>query len=137
MKGTYILVISLINNLYIKIGTLGTIQFKEGYYLYIGSAMGTKGPSTLINRVKRHILPQQNKKIHWHIDYLLDNKDVSFVKIYLIPSVLRLECIIAQELILVSDDIIKNFGSSDCGCNSHLLYFKSFSGLEALKIINP
>ena len=106
MKGIYILVIYLNNDRALKIGALGTISFKKGYYLYIGSAMGTTGSSTLPNRVLRHVKPSKNKEIHWHIDYLLDEDSSFIIKTYLIPSSLKLECLIAQELFTNSDGFI-------------------------------
>ncbi|MFX0070984.1 MAG: DUF123 domain-containing protein [Candidatus Hermodarchaeota archaeon] len=125
MKGTYILVNFIDEETEISIGSLGKIQFKEGFYLYVGSAMGKKGSSTLINRVKRHLLPSEDKKTHWHIDYFLADNHSHVIKICLIPSHQKLECIIAQELLEVSDNHIKDFGSSDCKCKSHLLFFNS------------
>lgn len=127
MKGTYILVIFIPEDIKISVGSLGTIPFKEGYYFYVGSAMGVSGSATLINRVKRHVLPPEKKKIHWHIDYLLQNKKSLLIRIDLIPSSQRLECLVAQELLNLSDDFIENFGSSDCNCKSHLLYLKNLT----------
>ncbi len=132
MKGSYILVIFFGTGKEIRIGALGKIFFSNGYYCYIGSGMGNIGSSTLLNRVKRHILNQSEKKIHWHIDYMLADTASIITKIYLIPSIERLECIIAQELSNYSDDFIKNFGSSDCNCESHLFYFKNFTKLSKL-----
>lgn len=125
MKGTYILVIFVPEEVIIRIGSLGRIIFKEGYYLYVGSAMGKSGSSTLINRVKRHVKKKELKKVHWHVDYFLNNEMVNMIKIYLIPSQKKLECLIAQELLEISDGCIMNFGSSDCYCKSHLIYFKN------------
>jgi len=124
MKGSYILVIFLKANSIIKIGSLGRISFPNGYYLYVGSGMGNFGSTTLINRIKRHLLNSDQKKLHWHIDYLLKNTNSIITQLYLIPSLKYLECIIAQELGEISEDKIKNFGSSDCKCKSHLFYFK-------------
>ena len=126
MKGTYILVIFIDEDIKVAIGSLGIILFKKGYYFYVGSAMGASGSTTLINRVKRHILPPEKKKTHWHIDYLLQENPL-LIKIYLIPSSQRLECIIAQELLSISDGFIENFGSSDCNCVSHLVYLKNLN----------
>ncbi len=126
MKGTYILVIYIKEDKKIPVGSLGIIPFKKGYYFYIGSAMGISGSATLINRVKRHILPPEKKKTHWHIDYLLQETPL-LIRIYLIPSSQRLECIIAQELLNISDGFIENFGSSDCNCVSHLVYLKNLN----------
>jgi Uri superfamily endonuclease len=125
MKGAYILLIYVKKKINISIGSLGPIQFKKGFYSYIGSAMGNTGSTTLLNRVKRHLSPPEKKKLHWHIDYLLQNENSLILKLYLIPSSQKLECLISQELSRISDDKIIDFGSSDCTCISHLLYFKS------------
>lgn len=124
MKGTYILVINVSEDSLLSIGSLGNIKFKEGSYLYVGSALGT-GSTSLENRLKRHI--SNIKKIHWHIDYLLASKVSTLSKIYIIPTPLRLECVIAQEIQKKSELNIKRFGSTDCSCESHLFYFKEFS----------
>lgn len=54
MKGSYILVVFVQKNVDLIIGALGKITFRKGFYLYVGSAMGHSGATTLINRVKRH-----------------------------------------------------------------------------------
>ncbi len=125
MKGSYILVIFLSKQVKVEIGALGALSFSKGYYLYVGSAMGNIGSTTLENRVKRHLTDSANKKIHWHIDYLL-NEGFSITKLYIVPSLMRLECVIARDIKEVSDSYIKNFGSTDCSCKSHLFYFKEF-----------
>lgn len=132
MKGSYIIIIFLQKNIGIIIGALGNVEFKNGFYVYIGSAMGNSGSTTLINRVRRHVSPSESKKIHWHIDYLLDNKYTSIFCIYLIPSLQNLECLIANELLNIADSHISKFGSSDCHCESHLLYFEDFKQLKQL-----
>ncbi|MEE9379676.1 MAG: GIY-YIG nuclease family protein [Candidatus Lokiarchaeia archaeon] len=132
MKGSYILVIFSGKGREIRIGALGNIFFSKGFYLYVGSGMGNTGASTLVNRVKRHILNHTEKRIHWHIDYLLNSKYTIVYCIYLIPSLQNIECLIANELLNISDGHIKKFGSSDCLCDSHLLYFKDFKSLKKL-----
>ena len=124
MQGSYILVINVNADTDILIGKLGNFIFKEGTYCYIGSAMGKIGSSSLENRIKRHISFPKQKNKHWHIDYLLENKDVSLIKLFLIPHKQKLECMLAQELLNMSDSFIERFGSSDCDCQSHLTYFK-------------
>jgi Uri superfamily endonuclease len=125
MKGSYLLEIYLESDIEIIVGALGNINFNKGFYFYVGSAMGEYGSSTLTNRVKRHFLNKNEKKIHWHIDYLLVDIDSLITKTYLIPSKYPLECIIAKEFSALCDDSIKNFGSSDCNCTSHLFYFEN------------
>ena len=125
MKGSYILVVYIERDIQIHVGALGFIIFKKGFYFYIGSAMGEYGSSTLLNRVKRYFLSKNEKKIHWHIDYLLADLHTIIIKTYLIPSKYPLECIIAREFSEICDKSIRNFGSSDCKCISHLFYFKN------------
>ena len=90
--------------------------------------MGSSGSSSsLENRIKRHLRFPDQKKRHWHIDYLLESKGADIIKFYLIPNKTRLECALANELINLSGNYIKNFGCSDCNCESHLIYFKDIS----------
>lgn len=131
MKGSYIIIIFLPNHSIDKIGSLGDLSFPPGFYFYVGSAMGN-GSTSLENRIKRHISSSENKKTHWHVDYLLNDQNSFLERIYIIPSKQRLECVIAREILEVSDNYIKNFGSSDCPCRSHLLYFENFTQLSKL-----
>jgi Uri superfamily endonuclease len=64
MKGTYALIIELASDERISVGKLGKINFKKGYYLYVGS-----GQNSLEARIARHL--RKRKKKFWHIDYLL------------------------------------------------------------------
>ena len=123
MKGLYILVIFLSKSTLIKVGALGNIEFKKGYYLYVGSAMGSRGSTTLLNRTIRHLKCSPSKKLHWHIDYFLENEYTEIVRIHLFPISIDLECNIANSLLFHSDNCINGFGCSDCVCKSHLLYF--------------
>ncbi|MFX1236698.1 MAG: DUF123 domain-containing protein [Promethearchaeota archaeon] len=117
------MVIYISKDTQIKIGSLGFVQFFKGYYLYVGSAMGQKGSSTLLNRIKRHISPPENKNKHWHVDYLLESPNACVQKLILIPIKHKIECLIAKELSQKAESAIKGFGSSDCRCLSHLFYF--------------
>ena len=126
MKGSYCLIINVKKDTKIKIGKkLGVINFKKGYYVYVGSAM-----NSLEARVKRHL--SDNKKKHWHIDYLLLNKNTEIKKVYTKESNEKLECKIAEKII-ENEDSIANFGCSDCKCRSHLIYFEN-SKLANLKV---
>ncbi len=132
MKGSYILLIYIPNETRIKIGSLGMLPFPKGYYLYVGSAMGSNSSTSLENRVKRHISDFRLKKLFWHIDYFLASEISVMIKIYLIPSLIRLECVLAGEIFSVCDNYIKDFGSSDCFCSSHLMYFKDFHEIRRI-----
>ena len=129
MTGTYILVIYIEKEKELTVGALGLRKFKKGFYLYVGSAMGRAGSSTLLNRVKRHVRPFSQKKNHWHIDYLLENESVKIIQIFLIPSTNKIECLISDELHDNCDGFIKNFGSSDCSCVSHLYFFSKYDNI--------
>ena len=126
MKGSYCLIINVEKDTKIKIGKkLGIINFKKGCYVYVGSAM-----NSIESRVKRHL--SDNKKKHWHIDYLLLNKNSKIKKIYTKESGEKLECEIAKKII-ENEESIADFGCSDCKCHSHLIYFKN-SKLANLKV---
>lgn len=90
-------------------------NLKKGYYIYTGSAM-----KYLSKRIKRHL--RKEKKFFWHIDYLIPHLEK--VKIFPIYSSVRIECLISRELEVISDGFVKNFGSSDCSCKSHLYYMR-------------
>ena len=132
MKGSYILLVFLSDERRIQIGSMGLLTFPKGYYLYIGSAMGSNSSTSLENRVKRHISESNLKKLFWHIDYLLASNISVLIKLYLIPSLIRLECVLAGEILSVCDNYIKDFGSSDCFCSSHLMYFNDFKEIERI-----
>ena len=114
MKGCYCLTIHLKNAKKIKVGKLGNINFKKGYYVYVGSAM-----NSLESRLKRHL--SEDKKLHWHIDYLLKKAEITCI-IY--NENKKVECELSQFLKTKTDGV-KNFGCSDCECESHLYYFKN------------
>jgi len=48
----------------LRIGKLGIHNLPHGYYVYVGSALGG-----LASRLRRHL--RSEKRLHWHIDYLL------------------------------------------------------------------
>jgi Uri superfamily endonuclease len=110
--GSYILLINLPEEETITIGRLPARHFHQGYYAYVGSAL-----NGLKARLEHHL--RENKKLHWHIDYLL--KKASITCIIACESEYRVECIIAQALSRQFDSI-PGFGSSDCHCKSHLFF---------------
>ncbi len=62
---SYQLFIKVTKEINLKVGKLGRFISLVGSYVYIGSA------KTNINkRIERHLA---KKKLHWHIDYLLNN----------------------------------------------------------------
>jgi Uri superfamily endonuclease len=124
MKGTYCLVIEIPSDIVIGTTASGNLDFKKGYWLYIGSAQGTAS-TNLANRLDRHF--RHEKKIHWHIDHLLTSH-VNLVDTVWAESTGEYECKVAQYLEGKKEFIwgLKGFGSSDCkkSCKSHTLYFQ-------------
>ncbi len=108
---SYTLILYLENDTKIKIGALGEIYFKEGFYTYTGS--GDR------SRIKRHKRMSEKREgsIWWHIDYLNSN---SLTYIDKIISSETPECIVASK---IGGKYIEGFGCSDCSCFSHLSYF--------------
>jgi Uri superfamily endonuclease len=116
-KGTYILKMKMDKPFEITIGKLGRFTFPAGHYLYFGSAM-----NGLNARISRHM--RSKKQLHWHIDYFLQKATI--VDIWYVESEERLECRLCIEATKLPGAHIpvKGFGSSDCRCTSHLLFFK-------------
>jgi len=114
MKGSYLLLIKLDINKFIKYGKNKNNYFKKGYYVYIGSAL-----NNLEKRIERHL--KINKKKHWNIDYFLEYGIIK--NIYYKENNYREECYIAGLLNKIFLPI-PNFGSSDCNCKTHLFYVK-------------
>ena len=116
MKGSYCLLINCKKSQLIKVGRLGTIKFKKGFYLYIGSAL-----NGIERRVSRHL--GKRKRNFWHIDYFLSNCYVSIYSLYCINSDKKIECDIAGIIKKIAIPV-KGFGSSDCKCESHLFFVR-------------
>jgi len=110
-RGCYIIVMRLMRDRKIKIGSLGTVQFAKGFYLYVGSAK-----ANLTQRIARH--RSRRKKLFWHIDYLREYAD--FCAALPVRTNADLECDLARALKGISRWTIPAFGSSDCACESHL-----------------
>jgi len=115
LKGIYCLIGKLTSDSDIRVGSLGRISFKEGYYAYVGSAM-----NNLEKRVERHF--SKNKRIRWHIDYLIaDPSFIPMTAIYRETENKEEEHRLAS-LINGKGRPIPFFGSSDCNCPSHLFF---------------
>ncbi len=114
--GSYLIILRLSKRVSVKVGRLGSVNFKRGYYTYVGSAK-----KNLSKRIERHW--ELRKKLFWHIDYL---RAVAEFHVALpVRSCDDLECDIAKKLKFIADSEVKNFGSSDCNCSSHLFWTES------------
>lgn len=119
-RGSYILIIEIPHKVNVKVGALGTVTFPQGFYAYCGSAMGGLGA-----RINRHL--RREKKIRWHVDYLLEEGGVK--RLIYAPTHERLECQLAQRFGEVFHSF-PGFGSSDCGCPSHLFFSEELQALQ-------
>ena len=134
MKGAYILIFRCKKETKINVGSLDTIHFKKGFYVYVGSAM-----NDLLSRVRRHfnVSKETSHKRKWHVDYLLTSQDFELVASVLFPSINKIECKVSRFFESNATTTVKKFGSTDCSkCKGHLHYFPSlkeiFNVLEAL-----
>jgi sugar fermentation stimulation protein A len=119
-RGTYILLIEILHEVNVKVGVLGSLTFPQGFYAYCGSAMGGLGA-----RINRHL--RREKKIRWHVDYLLEKGRVRGVLFAVTNE--RLECRLAECLGNVFNNY-PGFGSSDCHCPSHLFFSEDLPTLQ-------
>jgi sugar fermentation stimulation protein A len=125
MRGSYCILIHLSRDVRIKVGALGNRLFHKGVYAYVGSARGG-----LEARVGRHL--RSSKKKRWHIDYLLSKAEV-FSLVTVSSDDRSVECQISRALLACdgASALVPRFGSSDCKCAAHLIYF----GDVALEIV--
>ena len=116
-KGIYQLLIYLPKNTSIVIGKKGRFRFPKGHYIYTGSAR-----NGLERRVERHL--NKDKKHFWHIDYLLDQALIQ--KIFLFTNSKFGECALNLKTLRKpgAKVIMPKFGSSDCSCAAHLIFFE-------------
>jgi Uri superfamily endonuclease len=117
MKGIYILLIKISRTAKAKIGSLGEITLPKGTYAYVGSAQ-----NSLEKRIARH--KSKNKKIFWHIDYVLALKCAKIIKVFCKKAGKAEECKTARKLSKTGTSV-KNFGCSDCKCESHFFRIKN------------
>ena len=114
--GTYLLRLTVSQPLAVRFGRFQSgrlIDVPSGDYLYAGSALAQKGPTSLARRLLRHAsrsdpqsshairaamlqlfpqlalgpIPLQSptaKKLRWHVDFLLDEAAVDLTAVYLI-----------------------------------------------------
>lgn len=113
-EGDYCVVLYLDRDVSIEVGSKGIINFQKGYYVYIGSAK-----VNLSKRLDRH--RRKRKQKHWHLDYLRGYCEI--IATLPIRTQDDLECVIAKAIKDISDWSVRQFGSSDCNCDTHLYGF--------------
>lgn len=109
--GSYLLILTLGKDRTLRVGSLGRLSFRKGFYIYVGSAK-----TKLQKRIERHL--RVKKTFHWHIDYLTSRADG--LRAVPIRSADDLEHDLAASLMTLSDGSVPRFGSSDCACGTHL-----------------
>jgi len=114
-RGAYFLILETPSRK-IKIGSLGEICFKNGFYIYVGSAR-----LNLFQRIKRHL--RKRKKFRWHIDYL--TQVAKRIRAIPVMTSKNLECEMAEKLSFIAEETISGFGAGDCSCKTHLFYFSA------------
>lgn len=120
------MIIRIGKTLSLNVGALGRVKIERGYYVYVGSAF-----NSLEARIKRHL--SGDKRIHWHVDYLLAHEDAMIEDVIFTADKRRLECLISKGL--ENQGSIWGFGCSDCKCRSHLHYYKDL-GVAKNAILN-
>jgi len=113
LKGIYVLIIELDENVDINVGALGALRLAKGFYAYVGSAQ-----TNFAKRIGRHLGKEKRK--FWHIDYVLDHPASKIVRIFAVNADKNHECKIARR-ISEKGNGISGFGCSDCNCRSHLV----------------
>jgi len=118
IAGTYALILRVENPVHLEVGRLGKLQLVPGFYLYCGSA---RGPGGVKARVDRHL--RKRKKHRWHIDYV--SSQVPIVDVWYSYAEFWHECHWAETAVAWADNQIPyaGFGSSDCHCDAHLIYY--------------
>ena len=128
------------------------VTIAAGRYVYVGSAMGRSGATALAGRLLRHatraggrpphaireamirafaavglgnppLRPPSLKRLHWHVDYLLDVPVVALEQVTVIRAEARLESALARQLATLpgASPLLIGLGASDAPEETHLL----------------
>ena len=105
----------------LTVGRLGVLSF-DGWYVYVGSALGPGG----LKRLQRHFdyADRHDAPMRWHVDALLGAGALRGAVVGVTNE--RLECLLADGLSATHLPAFKGFGSSDCGCVTHLFGAPSY-----------
>jgi Uri superfamily endonuclease len=125
-SGTYAIIFYCRLTAPVCIGRLGILHLHPGWYVYLGSALGTGG---LRSRLKHHCGVVE--KPHWHLDYVHHHLDIK--EIWFQTGNRKKECAWAQYFLGRQGVAVplRRFGSSDCKCRSHFLSFSKKPDFES------
>jgi Uri superfamily endonuclease len=128
--GSYILVLHLARSARLKVGALGIFDFRAGWYLYTGSALG---PGGLAARAGRHL--RGGARVRWHVDYLRDKADA--LEVWVALGRRRRECAWARRIARLpgARAVAPGFGASDCACEAHLFLVRGRPAPEDLRAL--
>lgn len=116
------LIIQVDKKVDVNVGALGKLTFEKGLYAYVGSAQ-----ANLEQRIKRYL--GKEKRLFWHIDYLLNESAARIVKVLYKQTDKTEECDLAK-VIGERGEPIADFGCSDCSCKSHLFRIGDYRFLQ-------
>jgi Uri superfamily endonuclease len=119
-QGTYILMLELSRPVSLKVGRLGEVGFKPGWYLYVGSAFGPGGVGA---RCGHHRRISANPR--WHIDYLRAVSRLPEIWYTHDPEHREHQWAELLSRTRGASQPVTGFGASDCRCESHLFHFQS------------
>jgi Uri superfamily endonuclease len=117
--GTYALVLRCTRSVVVRVGRLGSMRTRPGFYVYVGSAFG---PGGVRARVERHA--RRSGRPHWHVDHL---RPVTRLReVWHSHDPLRREHDWARGVgsMQCAETELRGFGSSDCACPAHLFFFR-------------
>ena len=154
-SGAYLLRIRIDRSLTVAFGRYRggrSIPVPAGYVLYVGSAMGQRGSTTLARRLLRHatrsgkrqahpiralllqrlrrarmgpgrLRPPTAKRLHWHVDYLLNEPKATIDALLILRSSHRQEDALASLVAGSSHttELSRGLGATDAGGRTHLL----------------
>jgi len=152
-QGSYVLLIEVDRRVELAFGKFmksAMFVLQPGYYLYVGSALGSaKGRFPLASRLLRHAsrnekkpahtirtalldlfiswgyrspAAHKGKKMYWHIDYLLNRPEAEIRHVYILLSPLRLEQELAALLASAPGalPVANRLGAQDANSGTHL-----------------
>jgi Uri superfamily endonuclease len=124
-----VLIIKVDKKVDVNVGALGKLTFEKGLYAYVGSAQ-----ANLEQRIKRHLAKE--KRLFWHIDYLLNDSAARIVKVLYKQAGKTKECNLAKT-ISERGKPVDGFGCSDCSCKSHLFRIGDYHFLqESMRVVH-
>lgn len=153
-SGIYLLRLHVTQSLWVPLGAFQrgkVFHFPPGPYLYVGSALARRGPSSLPRRLLRHATrqsgpphplqrplrhtfpepsPPDGKRLRWHIDYLLEAPATRLTHALLLPTARPLEAAVAawvQRRPFVAVPI-PGAGASDTPGQTHLFAVTPYAG---------